>query len=83
MTSLIAVALLIADHLVLHRPLCSRPLIVVHNILIAITYLTTDHDLDRLLDRGRLADHGSFGEAHTPLIAIALERHHNRPLNRN
>ena len=38
---------------------------------IAITYLITDHDLNRFLVRDRLADPGSHGVAHTPLFATA------------
>ena len=43
---------------------------MVHINLIAITYLITDHDFDRLLDRDRLADGGSHGAVHINLIAI-------------
>ena len=31
---------------------------MLHTNLTAITYLITDHDLDRLLDRDRFADRG-------------------------
>ena len=49
---------------------------MVHTNLIAITYLITDHDIDRLLDSDCLADRESRGVVHTLPIAIACRGPH-------
>ena len=64
--------------MVWHTLFRSRSLVVVHTKLIAITYLIADHDLDRLLDRDRLADRESHSVAHTLPIAIACRGPHQR-----
>ena len=50
---------------------------------IVITYLSSGHNLDRLLHRIHLDDRGSHGVVHAPLIAIALDHQRNRPLDSN
>ena len=56
---------------------------MVHTDLFMIEYVIIDRDLDRLLDRVRLADRGRYDVTHTHLIAIALDRHRYRPVDSN
>ena len=54
---------------------------MVHTYLIVITFLITDHDLDRLLCIDRFAYRRSSGVAHTLLITIACRYPHQPDLN--